>query len=109
PLISGKPEKRHDLLAVWWASRFLHRSAARTRFGGSQRTPGSRLSPCSDRRGGRGGTRRRRGFADPVDERKANIVAHRVKAPDFVDRNLVLFTQAPRDIDHTRGDVQVES
>jgi hypothetical protein len=43
-----------------------------------------------------------------MHEREAHIVAHRVKAPDFVDRNLIFFAKAPGDIDHARGDVQVK-
>jgi hypothetical protein len=43
-----------------------------------------------------------------MHERETDVVAHRVKTPDFVHGNLVFLTKAPGDIDHRRGDIQVK-
>ena len=43
-----------------------------------------------------------------MHERKADIVAHAMEAPDFADRNLVVFAQAACHIDHRRRNVEMK-
>jgi hypothetical protein len=43
-----------------------------------------------------------------VDQRKAHLVADRVKAPDLGDVNLVVFAETPRHIHHSCRYIQVE-
>ena len=50
----------------------------------------------------------RRHFSAAVDEREAQLVAHRVVAPDLVDVNVVLIAEPARDINHAGRHVQMK-
>lgn len=91
--------------------------------GGRRRTPSracgcgsagcAAIGPGSPRRC-RGSTRRRRRCllhvrsGTSLHQRKSQLIAQRVKRPDFSHRNLEIRAQAPCAIDAARGDVQVE-
>ena len=46
--------------------------------------------------------------ADAMDQREPDIIAHRMKAPDLVDGDLIFFAKTPRDIYHGRRHIQME-
>lgn len=43
-----------------------------------------------------------------MHEGESDIVAHRMKTPDFIHGNLVFFAKAPCDVDHRRGHIQMK-
>jgi hypothetical protein len=43
-----------------------------------------------------------------MDEREPDFVPHRVEAPNLVDTNLIVFTEATSDVNHAGRHVQVK-